>query len=101
MIKMDEIQKRILQEVADLHETPIGAYNFRVNGKSIGRNSTSQIVCLRYRTRGRMRPISFFFRLLREISKALLMGLISLMISQCLDFHIKGMKRRADIVFIV
>ena len=43
MIKMDEIQKRILQEVADLHETHIGAYNFRVNGKSIGRNSTSQI----------------------------------------------------------
>lgn len=42
-IKMDEIQKRLLAEVADLHEVPAGAFNFRANGKSIGRNSTANI----------------------------------------------------------
>ena len=40
---MDQIQKRILAEVADLHEVPTGAYNFRVNGKSAGRQSTANI----------------------------------------------------------
>jgi len=40
---MDEIQKRILREVADLHEVPEGAYNFRVDGQSEGRNSTANI----------------------------------------------------------
>ena len=40
---MDEIQKRILQEVADLHEVPEGAYNIRANGKSVGRSSTANI----------------------------------------------------------
>ena len=40
---MDEIQKRILREVADLHGTPEGAYNFRVNGASEGRASTANI----------------------------------------------------------
>ena len=40
---MDEIQKRILREVADLHEVPEGAYNLRVDGKTDGRNSTSNI----------------------------------------------------------
>lgn len=40
---MDEIQKRILAEVADLHEVPTGAYNFRVNGASAGRQSTANI----------------------------------------------------------
>ena len=28
---MDEIQKRLLLEVADLHEVPEGAYNIRAN----------------------------------------------------------------------
>ena len=27
---IDEIQKRILEEVADLHEVPIGAYNIQI-----------------------------------------------------------------------
>ena len=40
---MDEIQKRILREVADLHGIPVGAYNFRVNGASEGRASTENI----------------------------------------------------------
>ena len=39
MLEMDQIQKRILEEVADLHDVPIGAYNLRANGKSVGRNS--------------------------------------------------------------
>lgn len=38
---MDEIQKRLLNEIAGLHEVPEGAYNIRANGKSVGRNSTA------------------------------------------------------------
>ncbi len=43
MLKLDEIQKRILAEVADLHEVPEGAYNIRSNGRSAGRQSTANI----------------------------------------------------------
>ena len=43
MLQMDEIQKRILREVADLHDVPEGAYNIRANGKSAGRASTTNI----------------------------------------------------------
>ncbi len=43
MLKMDEIQKRLLLEVADLHDVPIGAYNLRANGKSVGRGSSANI----------------------------------------------------------
>ena len=43
MIKLDEIQKRIITEVADLHQVPTGAYNFRANGELAGRNSTANI----------------------------------------------------------
>ena len=43
MIKLDEIQKRILREVADLHEVPEGAYNIRSNAQSAGRRSTANI----------------------------------------------------------
>ena len=43
MFKFDEIQKRILREVADLHKVPTGAYNFRVNGKLAGRNNSANI----------------------------------------------------------
>ena len=35
---IDEIQKRLLEEIADLHEVPQGAYNIRANGKMSGRN---------------------------------------------------------------
>ena len=40
---MDEIQKGLLEAVADLHEVPQGAYNFRVNGQLDGRNTTENI----------------------------------------------------------
>ena len=40
---MDEIQKRLLEEVADLHEIPTGAYNIRSNGEGAGRRSTEHI----------------------------------------------------------
>ena len=42
-MNIDPIQLRILQEVAGLHDTPDGAYNFRFDGKSAGRNSTDNI----------------------------------------------------------
>lgn len=40
---VDEIQKRILAEVADLHSVPEGAYNIRANGQLAGRNTTANI----------------------------------------------------------
>lgn len=40
---MDTIQKRLLQEVADLHEVPEGAYNIRANGQMAARNTTANI----------------------------------------------------------
>ena len=43
MKPLDEIQKRLLQEVADLHAVPEGAYNIRANGQSAGRQSTANI----------------------------------------------------------
>ena len=43
MLKLDEIQKRLLREVADLHSVPEGAYNFRANGELAGRATTANI----------------------------------------------------------
>jgi len=43
MTKLDSIQKRLLQEVADLHRVPEGAYNIRSNSQSVGRQSTANI----------------------------------------------------------
>lgn len=40
---LDNISKKILEEVADLHKIPEGAYNIRVNGKSESRNTTANI----------------------------------------------------------
>ena len=40
---MDQIQQRILEEVADLHTVPEGAYNIRSNGQTAGRNTTANI----------------------------------------------------------
>ena len=42
-VQLDAIQKRIIEEVADLHEVPAGAYNFRANSKLAGRNTTPNI----------------------------------------------------------
>lgn len=40
---MDEIQKRLLSEIADLHDVPEGAYNIRANSKLASRNTTANI----------------------------------------------------------
>ena len=40
---MDEIQKKLLKEIADIEKTPMGAYNIRSNGKGIERNTTANI----------------------------------------------------------
>ena len=40
---LDAVQRRILEEVADLHETPIGAYNIRANGQSAERQTTANV----------------------------------------------------------
>ncbi len=40
---MDQIQERILEEVADLHGIPEGAYNIRANGQTASRNTTANI----------------------------------------------------------
>ncbi|HJB07964.1 MAG TPA: SufD family Fe-S cluster assembly protein [Candidatus Enterocloster faecavium] len=40
---IDEIQKRLLEEVADLHDVPEGAYNIRANGQMAGRHTTANI----------------------------------------------------------
>lgn len=43
MVNFDEIQKRLLMEVADLHKVPEGAYNIRSDSKSVARASTANI----------------------------------------------------------
>ncbi len=43
MLKLDEIQMRLLREVADLHTVPEGAYNIRSNSQPAGRRSTENI----------------------------------------------------------
>lgn len=40
---MDTLEKMLLEQVADLHKTPEGAYNIRSNGASGGRQSTQNI----------------------------------------------------------
>lgn len=40
---MDAIEKNLLREIANIEETPMGAYNIRENGKGIARNTTSNI----------------------------------------------------------
>ena len=42
-MKLDEIQLRLLREVADLHGVPEGAYNIRSNSQAAGRQSTANI----------------------------------------------------------
>lgn len=40
---MDAIQKSLLEQVAELHDVPEGAYNIRANGKAAARNTTAHI----------------------------------------------------------
>ncbi len=41
--KIDEIQMRLLAEVADLHQVPEGAFNLRSNGQTAQRTTTANI----------------------------------------------------------
>lgn len=43
MKPIDAIQKRLLEEIADLHTVPSGAYNIRANSKLADRNTTANI----------------------------------------------------------
>ncbi len=40
---MEKIDKELLEQVAGLHDVPVGAYNIRKNSTSAGRNSTANI----------------------------------------------------------
>lgn len=40
---MDQIQQTLLEQIADIHSVPEGAYNIRTNGKLEGRNTTANI----------------------------------------------------------
>ena len=40
---LDTVQKQLLEEVADLHTMPEGAYNIRSNGEMAARNTTANI----------------------------------------------------------
>ena len=46
MLELNEIQKSLLSEVADMHGVPQGAYNIRSNSQSVGRASTANIEVL-------------------------------------------------------
>lgn len=43
MLNLDDIQMEMLAEIADIHDVPAGAYNFRVNSQLAGRNTTANI----------------------------------------------------------
>ncbi|MCR5274559.1 MAG: SufD family Fe-S cluster assembly protein [Clostridiales bacterium] len=43
MLNLDATSDRLLEEVADLHKVPVGAFNIRANGKAVARNSTANI----------------------------------------------------------
>ena len=43
MFELDNVSDRLLEEVADLHKVPVGAFNIRSNGKAVARNSTANI----------------------------------------------------------
>ena len=40
---IDDTQKRLLKEIADLDSLPVGAYNIRANGAAAGRHTTANI----------------------------------------------------------
>lgn len=40
---MNQIQKDLLEQIAGIHEVPQGAYNFRVDGESVGRGGSEHI----------------------------------------------------------
>ena len=58
---MNVIEKKLLEEIAGLHEIPQGAYNIRKDGQLLSRNSSANIeirskedkpgICLLYTSR--------------------------------------------------
>ena len=42
-LNMDKLDSKLLQEIADLHEIPQGAYNIRKNGELVARNNVAGI----------------------------------------------------------
>lgn len=50
---MNDIQKKMLEEIADLHGVPEGAYNIRADGRSVASHSTDEIeICPKPRGSG-------------------------------------------------
>jgi len=43
MATLDSIKKNLLEQVADIHEIPTGAYSLRVDGKLFGKNNSENI----------------------------------------------------------
>ncbi|MBQ9802498.1 MAG: SufD family Fe-S cluster assembly protein [Clostridia bacterium] len=43
MAQLDSIKKNLLEQVADIHEVPAGAYSLRVDGKLFGKNNSENI----------------------------------------------------------
>ena len=43
MLNLDATSDRLLEEVADLHKVPVGAFNIRANVQAVARNSTANI----------------------------------------------------------
>ena len=43
MPQLDSIKKNLLEQVADIHEVPAGAYSLRVDGKLFGKNNSENI----------------------------------------------------------
>ena len=43
MKTLDQIEKDLFREVADINEIPQGAYNFRINGEAVGRQGSANI----------------------------------------------------------
>lgn len=40
---MNKIDKKLLEQIAGLHSTPVGAFSIRKNGETLNKNSTSEI----------------------------------------------------------
>ena len=40
---ISEVQKNLLQEIAGIHEVPMGAYSLRINGSLYGKNDSEHI----------------------------------------------------------
>ena len=40
---MDQIEKNLLKQIADLEKVPVGAYNLRANGEKAARQTTANI----------------------------------------------------------